>query len=152
MILPEETTCPPDYAFIEWVKARVPVSAVFAIDLWNPFVPSLFIPQQIVAFPSFESGFRYQRELFSDYYHFFDKRMRRYRVQPFFNSVETPAERAAFIEKLGVTHVLVDPAYHDELRPVLDGLPEQFALRYANAKWAVYETAQRSFGAGGSAD
>jgi len=152
LILPEQTTCPPDYALIEWVKAHVPVSAVFAIDRWNPYVPSLFMSQQVVAFPSFESAFLNEKNLFSDYYRFFDERMRQYRVQPFFNSVETPAERAAFIEALGVTHVLVDPAYYDELRPVLDGLPEQFAVRYANAKWAVYEATQRLRGAGAGAD
>jgi len=70
--------------------------------------------------------------------------MGRHRVQLFFNSVETPAERAAFVNALAVTHVLVDPMYYDEMRPVLDLLPEQFALRYANAKWAVCEVVRTS--------
>lgn len=138
VMLEERTTCPPDYEVIEWVRAHVPVEAVFAIDLWNPYMSPLFVPQQIVAFHSFGSEFGNQKELFKNYYRFFDERMRQSRVQPFFNSVETPEERAAFIGGLGVTHVLVDPAYYDEMRPVLDGLPLQFTLQFARAKWAVY--------------
>jgi hypothetical protein len=53
--------------------------------------------------------------------------------------METPTERAAFVKALGVTHVLVGPAHYGELRPVLDGLPEQFSLKYDHAQWAVYE-------------
>lgn len=139
LVLPERTTCPPDDAVVEWVRAHVPVEAVFAIDLWNPYLPALFTPQQVVVLPSFESGFADLRKVFPHYYRFFDERMRTYQVQPFFNAAETPTERAAFITALGVTHVLVDPAYYDELRPVLDGLAQQFTLQYAGAKWAVYE-------------
>jgi hypothetical protein len=114
----------------------------------------LFMPQQVVAFHSFGSEFGNQKAFFKDYYRFFDERMRRYRVQPFFNSVETPEERAAFIEGLGVTHVLVDPAYYDAVRPVLDGLSRQFTLQYANANWPVYEVTggARIAGAGRSVD
>jgi hypothetical protein len=74
--------------------------------------------------------------------------MARYRVQPFFNAVETPAERAEFVEKLGVTHILVNPPHYDEMRPVLDALPGQFALKYTHEKWAVYE-ATRNAATGG---
>jgi hypothetical protein len=62
-----------------------------------------------------------------------------HRVQPFFNAVETPEERAEFVRALGVTHVLVSPVHYDELRPVLDRLPDRYALRYDHARWAVYE-------------
>ena len=65
--------------------------------------------------------------------------MRQYRVQPFFNAVESPDERDAFVRALGVTHVLVNPAHYDELRPVLDSLPGQFARLYAADRWAIYE-------------
>lgn len=141
VMLPARTTCPPDYPVIEWVRMHVPVEAVFAIDLWNPYLPSLFTPQQVVVLPLIETALVDLKQVFSNknYSGFFDDRMRQYRVQPFFNSVETPAERAAFIEALGVTHVLVDPGYYDELRPVLDALPQRFTLQYASAKWAVYE-------------
>jgi hypothetical protein len=98
--------------------------------------------QQAVVFPTLDSSFLNEDLLFRGYYRIFHERMRKYRVQPFFNSVETPDERAAFVRALGVTHVLVGPAHHDELRPVLDALPRQFALRYDNAQWAVYEAAR----------
>ena len=97
------------------------------------------MPQQAVVFPTVDASFIREDALFRDYYRVFEERVRRYRAQPFFNALETPAERAAFVKTLGVTHVLVSPVHHDELRPVLDSLPEQFALRYDYAQWAVYE-------------
>ena len=69
----------------------------------------------------------------------FDDRMRRYRLQPFFNTAESDGERAEFVRALGVTHVLVSPVHYDELRPVLDGVPISTRCRYDNARWAVYE-------------
>jgi hypothetical protein len=102
------------------------------------------MPQQVVVAPTLGVSFIVEHDLFGTYYQFYDERMGRHRVQPFFNSVETPAERAAFVDALAVAHVLVDPMYYDEMRPVLDLLPEQFARRYANAKWAVYEVVRTS--------
>jgi hypothetical protein len=139
VVLPERTTCPPDPAVIEWVQTNVPVDGVFAVDRWTPYPPQVFMPQQAVVFPTLDASFIREDALFRDYYRVFEERVRRYRVQPFFNAVETPTERAAFVKALGVTHVLVSPSHYDELRPVLDGLPEQFALRYDRAQWAVYE-------------
>jgi hypothetical protein len=144
LLLPERTACPPDVDVIEWVRDHVPVDAVFAIDRWNPHLPSVFMPQQVVVFPQIVVSFEEEHELFGSYYRFYDERIRKNRLQPFFNSIETPAERAAFVEALGVTHVLVDPIYYDEMRPVLDALPQQFALKYSNAKWAVYEVLRNS--------
>lgn len=138
-MLPEATTCPPDEALVSWVEQHVAVDAVFALNLWNAYVPSLFMPQQVVAFPPLERSFLKEKELFDEYYGFFDERMRKYRVQPFFNTVETREERAAFIESLGVTHVLVDPEYFDEMRAVLDPLSEQYRPAYSGNQWAVYE-------------
>jgi hypothetical protein len=139
VVLPERTTCPPDSDLIEWVRTHLPVTAVFAVDRWDPYAPSPFVPQQVVVFPTFEASFIGEDRLFGDYYKLFYDRVGRYRVQPFFNAVETPAERAEFVKKLGVTHVLVNPPHYDEMRPVLDALPNQFALKYTHGKWAVYE-------------
>jgi hypothetical protein len=138
LLLPERTACPPDYEVIEWVRTHVPPDALFAIDGWNPYLPAVFVPQQVVTFPPIERSFVEEKELFKGYYEFFDDRVRKYRVQPFFNSVETPSERAAFVDRLGVTHVLVDPPYHDEMRAVLDGQPQDFELLFSNGRWAVY--------------
>ena len=139
LVLPARSACPPDYDVIEWARSHVPLDAVFAIDRWNPHLPSVFMPQQVVVFPQLEASFEREQELFGTYYRFYDERIRTSRLQPFFNTVETPSERTAFIEALGVTHVLVGPAYHDEMRPVLDGLSGQYALRYDRAGWAIYE-------------
>lgn len=139
VMLPERTICPPDAAVVEWMQTQVPIEAVFAIDRWDPYPPSMFTPQQEVVFPTLDAAFVNEDRLFSTYYRFFYERMRQYRVQPFFNAVETPSERQAFIKGIGVTHVLVGPAHYDELRPVLDRLPGQFTLRYDHARWAVYE-------------
>ena len=139
LVLPERSACPPDYDLVEWARTHVPIDAVFAIDRWNPHLPSVFMPQRVVVFPQLEASFEREQELFGTYYRFYDERIRTHGLQPFFNAVETPSERTAFIEALGVTHVLIDPAYYDEMRPVLDGLPGQYALRYDRAGWAVYE-------------
>ena len=139
LMLPERTSCPPDRAVVEWIRSNVPIDAVFAIDRWNPYLPSVFIPQQVVVYPQVEVTFENEDELFASYHAFYSERLRASRAQPFFNSVETPQDRAAFIKALGVTHVLVDPAYYREMRQVLDQLPGQYALRFSEAEWAVYE-------------
>ena len=145
LMLAERTACPPDYDVIEWSRAHVPNDAVFAINRWNPHLPSVFMPQRVVVFPQLEVSFEREQELFGTYYRFYEERMRTHGLQPFFNAVETPAERAAFIEALGVTHVLVDPAYYDEMHAVLDEFPDQFAMRYDRAGWAVYEVMSNTF-------
>jgi hypothetical protein len=139
VMLPEGTACPPGGGVVTWVRENIPVDAVFAINRWNPYLPTVFMPQQVVVYPQVEVTFEDEHELFGSYYRYYDERMRTRRVQPFFNSVETSAERAAFVQGMGVTHVLVDPAYFEEMRAVLDRLPEQFALRYREGEWAVYE-------------
>jgi hypothetical protein len=151
-VVPERTTCPPDRDLTEWVRKNVPVDGVFAVDRWTAYAPQVFMPQQAVAFPALDATFLQEDQLFSGYYKFFDERMQRHRVQPFFNSVDTAAERAAFVQALGVTHVLVDPPYHAELRAALDALPDLFTLRYDRAQWAVYEVTRKSpiGGRGGS--
>ena len=143
-VVPERTTCPPTRELTDWVRNNVPADAVFAVDRWTAYAPQVFMPQQAVAFPALDATFLNEDQLFGDYYRFFDERMQRDRVQPFFNSVETAAERSTFVEALGVTHVLVNPPYHAELREALDALPELFTLRYDRGEWAVYEVIERS--------
>jgi hypothetical protein len=139
VVVPARTTCPPDYAVMQWVAQNVPVESVFAVDRWTPYPPTVFMPQQAVVFPTLDASFIHEDSLFRDYYRLFGDRMKRYRVQPFFNQVETPADRDEFVRDLGVTHILVSPVHYDELRPVLDALPNQFSRRYDRSRWAVYE-------------
>lgn len=137
--VPAHTSCPPDYATIEWVRQNVPVEAVFAVDRWTPFPPQLFMAQQGVVFPTLDASFIHEDSLFRDYYRLFADRMRQHRLQPFFNVAETPEQRSEFVRLLGVTHILVGPGHYDELRPVLDNLPNQYARRYDSGRWAVYQ-------------
>jgi hypothetical protein len=139
LILPERTVCPPDLSVIEWMQEELPVDAVLAIDRWDTYPSVMFSPQQVDIFPTLDASFVDEDRLFGQYYGFFYERMRKYRVQPFFNNLETPAERDAFVKALGVTHILVNPAHYDELGQVLDGLPTQFVRMYTNGRWAIYE-------------
>jgi hypothetical protein len=139
IMLPERTTCPPPYEVVDWMQTHLPADGVIAIDRWDPYPPVMFAPLQAVVFPTLEASFIREDTLFDEYYRLFYARMRQYRVQPFFNAVETPEERQTYVTELGVTHVLVNPAHYDELRPILDGLPDRFSLKYAHDRWAVYE-------------
>jgi hypothetical protein len=139
VMLSERTMCPPDVSVIEWMQTQVPVDAVFAVDRWHGYPTAMFSPQQVDVFPTFDASFVDEDRLFEEYYRFFYERMRQHRVQPFFNAVESPRERDAFVKALGVTHILVNPTHYDELSRVLDGLPAQFVLRYAHKRWAIHQ-------------
>jgi hypothetical protein len=132
---PETQACPPTPEVVSWVRANVPVNAVFATDRWNTFLPTAFVPQQVAAF----SGLSNEEEIFPAYVRFYTARMQDHHVQPFFNALESPDERRAFLTALGITHVLVDPMYYSELLPVFDGLSDLLSRRYADGHWAVYE-------------
>src|SRR5436190_23510613 len=110
---------------MQWMQAHVPVDAVLAIDRWNQYLPTVFMPQQVVAFPGYEREFFNEEGLFPTYYGFYHQSIRRHQAQPFFNGDETLEERQAFIQGLRVTHVLVDPPYYDTMRAVPDALPAQ---------------------------
>jgi hypothetical protein len=131
-------SCAPPYVLMQWMEANVPVDAVLAVNRWNHHLPSMFMPQQVVAYPGFEPSFVNEERLFEGYYRFYHRSMRTFGVQPFFNAVESDAERFAFIRALGVTHVLVDPASYNEMRGVLSLRPDVFDLKYADGRWAVY--------------
>jgi hypothetical protein len=135
-------SCPPDQDVADWVRTHVPVNAVFAIDRWNGFMPTVFLPQQILTFSGLEFSLPNEREIYPAYVRWYRTSMRDRGVQPFFNDRETATERKAFLRELGATHVLLDPQYYWTLRPVLDALPRLFARRFDNGRWAVYEVNQ----------
>jgi hypothetical protein len=91
-VVPDGKTCPPDRDLIEWVRKNVSADGAFAVDRWTAYAPQVFMPQQAVTFPALDASFVDEGRLFRDYYEFFDARMQRDRVQPFFNSVETATE------------------------------------------------------------
>ena len=137
--LADVVSCPPDPDVVDWVRTHLPVDAVFAIDRWNVFMPTVFLPQQVVTFSGFEYSLPNENEIYPAYVGRYRDAMQRDGVQPFFNDHETPEQRQAFVRDLAVTHVLVDPQYYRILRPVLDGLPQMFTRRYDSGRWAVYE-------------
>lgn len=141
LTLANVTSCPPSYELVQWVRTNIEPDAVFAINRWNHYLPTVFLPQQVVAFPGFERAYADEMLLFRPYYEFYARSIRTRGMQPFFNSAETAAERRAFVQALGVTHVLVDPAYHDEMRRVLDSLPRDFRRVFTDDedRWVVYE-------------
>ena len=65
--------------------------------------------------------------------------MRRFGVQPFFNSTESWAERVDFLRALGVTHIVVGPPYQRLMARTLAQWPEAFATVYDDGAWTVYE-------------
>lgn len=146
LIVDARPGCPPSYEVMQWIQDRVPVDAVFASNRWNPYLPTMFVPQQVVMFPPVERSSEPERDLFKAYYGLFDARVRKYRRQPFFNSEETAAERVEFLETLRVTHVLVDPAYYDDMQQALEPLSAVLEPKYADGRWAVYEVKRGSGG------
>jgi hypothetical protein len=139
VMLPEQTICPPPFEMVEWMQDNLPPNGVLAIDRWDSYPSVMFSPQQVVVFPTLEASFVREDTLFDEYYDLFYRRMRKYRVQPFFNGLETPDERDEYVRTLGVTHILVNPAHDAELRPTLDALPDRFSLKHAHDRWAIYE-------------
>jgi hypothetical protein len=133
------TSCPPSRELAEWVETHVPTGAVFAMNRWSLFQPTMYLPQQVVALSGSEFSLPMEDLLNPGYAQAYRESMRDRGVQPFFNDQETADQRGTFIRELGITHVLVDPMYYDSMRRVLDGLPQLVSLRYADGRWAVYE-------------
>ena len=133
------TSCPPSRELAEWVETHVPTGAVFAMNRWSLFQPTMYLPQQVVALSGSEFSLPMEDLLNPGYARAYRESMRDRGAQPFFNDQETADQRRTFIRELGITHVLVDPMYYDSMRRVLDGLPQLVSLRYADGRWAVYQ-------------
>jgi len=140
--LGDQQFCAPPDALIRFAQENVPVSSVFAVDMSDEYQPSLFMPQQMVAWPGTAEGLL-PRVLFSRYFERYDRAKATYDEQPFFNAREPRTERLAFIRDLGVTHVMVNPRMHGLMQTVLAGDPEVFTPLYDDGRWALYEVAPR---------
>ena len=136
IILRAIVSCAPTPRLMAWVKEHVPVTGVFAADTLNEFPPSVFFPQQYVGWSGL-SNFLNPEELFSGYLRFYRRTLTAHGVQPMFNAQETPAERKEFVEAMGITHVLVDPAFHDIVEAALNG-NDLFEKQYDDGRWAVF--------------
>jgi hypothetical protein len=136
-------SCPPPPDLMAWVKDNVAPDAVFAANTWNDYPPSVFLPQQYYGWPGTDRNFLNPDELFGSYLPFYKRALKTHGVQPFFNAEETVAERSEFVETLGVTHVLVDPAFHDVLVDALKG-NDMFEKQYDMGGWAVFRVRRSS--------
>jgi hypothetical protein len=113
---------------------------VLAGDTFNAYPLPVFIPQQVAAWPVAASEHLVDASaLYPAYYERFERTMKRYGVQPFFNSAESWAERADFLRALSVTHIVVDPPYQRLMARTLGQWPEAFTTVYDDGAWTVYE-------------
>jgi hypothetical protein len=138
VLLPLPTrSCPPNLTLMTWANETIAPDAVLAINTFNQYPPPVFMTPHIVAWPlaSENTNVGFVTPRYSD---FFYRTIARYGTQPMFNTIEALDERLEFVRALGVTHVLVDPMYHDEMAEVLGRWPGTFPRLYDDGGWAVY--------------
>ncbi len=135
-------SCPPSAPLIHFAESELSAHAVLAVDKYDEYSPATFMPQQMNTWPGEGDGLLNQRQLFAPYFRFYDAAITKYGEQPFFNTKETDEERAAFVQGLGITHVLVNPRFHATMTPLLDGSPNKYRRRYDDGRWAIYEVRQ----------
>jgi len=100
-------------------------------------IPSAFLPQQFLGWYGIDPEFLSPELLFGDYLRFYRQSLTSHGAQPFFNDRETNAERLALVKALNVTHVLVDPPFHDSMIAAL-GADAVFEKVFDDHKWAVF--------------
>lgn len=130
--------CPPSSSLLQFVRDRVPVNAVFAVDYREAYEPSLFMPQQVVVWSGAIEGLVEPRRYFPVYFRHLEQARDASLDQPFFNDRETRAERVAFIRELEVTHVLVNPRLYAAMKPVLARDTDLFVPLFDDGQWALY--------------
>jgi hypothetical protein len=130
-------SCPPSPALMKWVREHVPAAGVFAANTWNSYPPSVFFPQQYLGWARLTPSFLSPEQIFGPYLQFYRRSLAMHGGQPMFNDRETAADRRRFVDALGVTHVLVDPAYYDVMTRTLAGNAD-FTKQYDDGRWAVF--------------
>jgi hypothetical protein len=138
IVITPRLSCAPSLDVIEWVSRNVPVDAVFVANTENQYLPSAFLPQQFLGWYGLGRDFLSPELLFADYLRFYRQSLKSHGAQPFFNDRETNAERLAFVKALKVTHVLVDPPFHDVMLRALEGTA--FQKVFDDKRWAVFRT------------
>jgi hypothetical protein len=137
IVITPHPSCAPSLDVIEWVSRNVPVDAVFVANTENHYLPSAFLPQQFLGWYGMDREFLSPELLFGGYLRFYRQSLKSHGAQPFFNDRETNAERLAFVKALKVTHVLVDPPFHDSMIQAL-GADAVFEKVFDDTKWAVF--------------
>jgi hypothetical protein len=130
-------SCPPSYRLVRWAKGSLPPDAVLVANAWNVYAPSPYFPQHVFSGLPARSGVD-PKLIYPDYYQRFERAWRSRGVQPLFNDVESLEDRLAFLGPLGITHLVVDPMYYEQMRTTLGRWPETFRPIYDDGRWAVF--------------
>ena len=139
-------SCPPSRDLMQWAGSHIPVDAVLAVNIQNMYPPVLFFPYQFVAWGGLGGAYMGTPQLFDDYLRLHRVAESQERGQPLFNDRETAAERRAFVDELGVTHVLVDPAFYGTVTIALSQAPDDFEKLYDGDRWAVFAVRRQASG------
>jgi hypothetical protein len=134
--------CAPPPALIAYLRDRVPAEAILAVDLGQIHEPSMFVPQQVTVWSGAVEGLVDPERIFSVYFRHLARAQAAGHEQPFFNAGETAVERQAFLQDLGVTHVLLNPRMYQSLKPVFDQERDLLTVRLDAEQWALYEVHQ----------
>jgi hypothetical protein len=130
---------PPPPRLIEWAKKELSPDAVLATNALNVYPLPVFLAQRIIAWPPIVSfNLSYPKQVSPAYYQHLDESLSQRGVQPFFNTVETLAERRDFLIRTHATHVVLDPPSYRDLRTILLQTPSAFQSVYDDGAWAVF--------------
>lgn len=139
VMIGELLSCPPPPPLMAFAESHIPASAVFGVDKYFEYPAPMFMPQQVTVWSSPVTIFRDEHLLFPKYYDHYYRSFRKYRAQPFFNTVETDQERSSYLSDLGVTHILLNPRVYAAMKGVLDAHPGQYRVLYDQQEWAIYQ-------------
>jgi hypothetical protein len=139
-------SCPVPYALAKWAGRSLDPQAVVFANAFNVYAPSMFIPQHVYAGLPNRIGIVNLHAMSPVYSDWVSRVLRKHRATPFFNDAESIEERAAWLARLGVSHVILDPMYYARLKPELSRVPDLFRSLYDDGRWAVYEVRAQSAG------
>ncbi len=135
--------CPPPPALIRLAHEHVSADSLFAVDRHERYQPALFMPQQMVVWTGGTDSLLEPETIFPRYFAYLKSAQDASADQPLFNRSETRKDREAFLQNLGVTHVLLDPPLYALMKPVFAADADLLVPRYDDGQWALYEVVRR---------
>lgn len=137
---------PPPRALLSWARGHLPTDAVLLTNLLNVYALPVFMPQHILLWPIVDgSTIEFNSRLVPDVHNAFIRMVRKHEAQPFLNTRETLEERIAYFREVEATHVVIDPMYYAQLKPLFAKWAPAFRPIYDDGRqWAVlaFEPAQ----------
>ena len=118
VMLPERTSCPPDPRVIEWIRTQRSQSRRSSRSIAGIRTCRRSSSRsRWWCIRRSKQTFENEEQLFGRYYGVLQRTdSRRAAFSRSSTRSKRPQQRSAFIDRLGVTHVLVDPAYYREMR------------------------------------